>query len=129
RTSVRHSARSPRSSCANVAASSSSPASSATRTSCLSAAQSTPAQLPIRPPPRRDRFTAPRPGGTVAEPHRQGPQRGYVLLPLVGTSPPPGDASPLWALHTGHGLLALPGGGRGNDRMTYGVSNYSSVHT
>src|SRR5205807_2131003 len=76
-----------------------------------------------------NRFTAPRPGGTVAEPHRQGPQRGYVLLPLVGTSPPPGDASPLWALHTGHGLLALPGGGRGNDRMTYGVSNYSSVHT
>jgi hypothetical protein len=34
-------------------------------------------------------------------------------LPLVGTSPPPGDASPLWALYTGHGLLALPGGGRG----------------
>jgi hypothetical protein len=27
--------------------------------------------------------TAPRPRGTVAEPHRQGPQRGHVLLPLA----------------------------------------------
>jgi hypothetical protein len=54
--------------------------------------------------------------------------RGYVLLPLVGTSPPPGDASPLWALYTGHGLLALPGGGRGNTRMTYGVSIRATGH-
>jgi hypothetical protein len=27
--------------------------------------------------------------------------RGYVLLPLVGTSPPPGEASLLLALYTG----------------------------
>jgi hypothetical protein len=40
---ARHSDRSPFSSCANVAATSSSPCSSATSTSCLSAAQSTPA--------------------------------------------------------------------------------------
>ena len=59
-------------------------------------------------------------GGGRAAP--EGPQRGYVLLPLVGTSPPPGEASLLLALHTGQGLLALPGGGRGNTRMTYEVS-------
>jgi hypothetical protein len=28
-------------------------------------------------------------------------ERGYVLLPLVGTSPPPGEASLLLALHRG----------------------------
>jgi hypothetical protein len=43
RTSVRHSDRSPFSSCANEAANSSSPASSCTTTSCFSDAQSTPA--------------------------------------------------------------------------------------
>ena len=43
RTSWRHNDRSPTSSCTNVADKSSLPASSATRTSCLSAAQSTPA--------------------------------------------------------------------------------------
>ena len=43
RTSARHNARNPFSSCANVAANSSSPVSSLTSTSCLSAAQSTPA--------------------------------------------------------------------------------------
>ncbi len=46
---------------------------------------------------------------------------GYVLLPLLGTSPPPGEASLLLALHTGQGLIALPGGGRGHTRMTYEV--------
>jgi hypothetical protein len=40
-------------------------------------------------------------------------KRGYVLLPLVGTSPPPGEASLLLALNTRQGLLALPGGVRG----------------
>jgi len=30
-----------------------------------------------------DSSTAPRPGGTVAVAHRQGPPRGYVLLPLA----------------------------------------------
>jgi hypothetical protein len=42
--------------------------------------------------------TAPRPRGTVADAHRQALNRGYVLLPLRGTSPPPGAAGLLPAL-------------------------------
>ena len=48
-------------------------------------------------------------------------KRGYVPLPLVGTSPP-GRASPLLALDTGSVSWPSPGGGRGHTRMTYGVS-------
>src|SRR5205814_131007 len=85
RTSVPHNPDSPFSSCANVAASTCWPVSSATSTSCLSDAQSIPAyRHPILHLPRSLTFTAPRPRGTVADPHRQGPQpRGYVLLPLA----------------------------------------------
>jgi hypothetical protein len=40
----------------------------------------------------------PRPRGTVADAHKQALNRGCVLLPLRGTSPPPGGAGLLPAL-------------------------------
>jgi hypothetical protein len=46
--------------------------------------------------------------------------RGYVLSPLRGTSPPPGGAGLLLALRQGQAIRGpSPGGGRGNDRMAY----------
>ena len=53
-------------------------------------------------------FTAPRPGGTVVGAHRQALNRGYVLLPLRGTSPPPGRAGLLQALARASSLGPLP---------------------
>ena len=53
-----------------------------------------------------DSSTAPRPGGTVAVAHRQGPLRGYVLLPLAAPHP----AGRSWSHHgppTGQAALAL----------------------
>ena len=41
--------------------------------------------------------------------------RGYVLSPLRGTSPPPGGAGLLLALRQGQAISRpSPGGGRGN---------------
>ena len=54
----------------------------------------------------QDNSTAPRPRGTVADAHRQALNRGYVLLPLRGTSPPPGGAGLLWPC-TGQAVVAL----------------------
>ena len=101
RTSIRHSAVRPFSSCAYVALSSSSPVSSATSTSCVCDAQSIPAyRHAILTLHRRVAFTAPRPGGTVAGAHRQGP-RSLGLRPVAacGTSPPSGRAGLWQALH------------------------------
>jgi hypothetical protein len=63
----------------------------------------------------------------VAEPHRQGPQRGYVLLPLLGTSPPPGEASLHLALYTGKVSWPSPAAVEANTRMTYEVSRRAYV--
>jgi hypothetical protein len=55
--------------------------------------------------------------GALAEPHRQALNRGYVLSPLVGTSPPPGRG---WsALGPAPGLQSWPSpdGGRGNNQL------------
>ena len=46
-------------------------------------------------------FTAPRPRGTVAGAHRQALNMGLRPVAACGTSPPPGGAGPLMALHTG----------------------------
>jgi hypothetical protein len=59
-----------------IAANSSSPAGSSISTSCFSDAQSMPAQFPIVTSHALDDSPAPRPGGTVTDAHRQGPQRG-----------------------------------------------------
>ncbi len=50
--------------------------------------------------------------------------RGYVLSPLRGTSPPPGGAGLCQALRQrASNQWPSPGGGRGNHRMTYGVAD------
>jgi len=46
--------------------------------------------------------------------------RGYVLSPLGGTSPPSGGAGLSLALQQGQAIRGpSPGGGRGNNRMAY----------
>jgi hypothetical protein len=122
RTSVRHNAVSPFSSCAKVTATTSAPVSSATSTSCFSDAQSIPAyRQPILHLFRSLAFTAPRPRGTVADAHRQGPHSsGLRPVAACGTSPPSGRAGLWQALHTtGKQSWPSPGGGRGNQRMSY----------
>src|SRR5947207_862699 len=56
----------------------------------------------------QDNSTAPRPRATVADAHRQALNRDYVLLPLRGTSPPPGRAGLLSALARANSLGPLP---------------------
>ena len=68
----------------------------------------------------------PRPRGTVADAHRQALNRGYVLLPLRGTSPPPGGAGLLPALARASSLGPLPAAVEATTRMTY---EQSHAHT
>ena len=67
----------------------------------------------------RTNFTAPRPGGTVADAHRQALEWGYVLSPLRGTSPPPGGAGLLSALARASSAGPLPTAVEANNRMAY----------
>ena len=65
-------------------------------------------------------FTAPRPGGTVADPHRQGPHIwGYVLLPLA--APHHRWDGLVYGKPSAKGKESRPcsSGGRGSTRMSY----------
>ena len=66
-------------------------------------------------------FTAPRPGGTVADAYRQALKVGLRPVAACGTSPPPRGADPRKALHNGGQALQspLPAAVEATTSMTY----------